>query len=110
MKTKILLVIIPLLLTACNKSTGTRIGVITKFNKTGWFNPTWEGDLSLNQVTNQANAQGVWSFSVADGPIVKEVQTAMETGKRVRITYEKVSFNGASETSYKVTGCYVIPD
>ena len=69
-------------------SEGSRAGVVVKFSKKGTFMKTWEGELSMGAV-DQGGVREKWAFSVEDGPMVKEVQAAMDHGQRVKLLYRE---------------------
>lgn len=69
-------------------SEGSRAGVVVKFSHKGSFIKTWEGELSMGAV-DQGGIREKWAFSVEDDPMVKEVQDAMDHGKRVKLLYRE---------------------
>lgn len=85
-------------------SDGDRVGIITKLSNSGLRFKTWEGEMILGgQGTVNAAA---WKFSVADPEILKKVKSAVDSQKKVRLTYHKELFwkpwDGA--TTYFING------
>ncbi|WP_052353965.1 hypothetical protein [Flectobacillus major] len=95
-------------LTKVAYSEGERAGVVSKFSKRGVIFKTFEGELNVGaqgQVGNMVN--NMWSFTVNDNDqkVVQALETAMLTGKRVRLHYEQryMKFSWMGETEYFVT-------
>jgi prepilin-type N-terminal cleavage/methylation domain-containing protein len=88
----------------CSQSEGSRVGIISKISKKGVAMKSWEGDLLLGT----GNSTTVWSFSVDDEAVVKQIQEAMRSGKRVELTYEQSIFKIATDTTYNVTKVTVL--
>ena len=88
-------------------SEGSRAGVVIKFSKKGSFAgwKTHEGALSMGAI-QQGGVRENWAFSVEEGPMVAEVQKAMDHGKRVKLLYRQQyriqSWKG--KTEYFITG------
>lgn len=83
-------------------SEGTRAGLVNKFSKKGIVCKTWEGEMTVqgggfrNSTstdsegrTNTSVIANVWEFSVGDESLVREIQNAMDSGKRVKLTYSQ---------------------
>ena len=81
-------------LIGCNPdySSGTRVGVVTKFSHKGWNYKTWEGEMLMGGVVDggrgsiQAN---VWKFTVPeeDDENRKKIEEALRTQKPIVIEY-----------------------
>ena len=90
-------------------SEGSRAGVVTKFSHKGSFVKTWEGELAMGAI-DQGGQREKWEFSVyeaVDGEgIVKQVEDALDSGKRVKIHYrqQRSSQSWKGATTYFVTG------
>lgn len=69
-------------------SEGSRAGVVVKFSHKGTFIKTWEGELSMGAI-DQGGVREKWAFSVEDGPMVQQVQEAMDHGQRVKLLYRE---------------------
>ena len=87
-------------------SEGSRAGVVVKFSKKGSFGfKTHEGELSMGALA-QGGVREKWAFSVEEGPMIKDVQDAMDHGKRVKLLYYEQyriqSWKG--KTTYFITG------
>ncbi len=85
-------------LSACapNYSDGQRVGVVTKLSHKGIVFKSWEGMLNQGGFRNSTDDNGnttvvanVLEFNVQDPKVVQDLQTAMETGQRVRLTYNQ---------------------
>jgi hypothetical protein len=66
-------------------SEGDRAGVLQKFSRKGWICKTYEGELALYVVSGVAPE--IWSFSVRDEAVARELQSLV--GERVRIRYSE---------------------
>ncbi len=90
------------------KSEGDRAGVITKLSRKGYVIKTWEGEMV--QGSFQVMTSTVWNFSVADHDAVEKVRKAMESGKRVNVSYKQVMLRNPfrGETDYFVTDVKII--
>lgn len=89
-------------------SEGERAGVVSKFSRKGYIFKTYEGELNVGaqgQAGNMAN--NLWAFTVdsEDPAIVKRLEDAMLTGKRIRLHYEQryLKFSWMGDTEYFVT-------
>ena len=88
-----MLVVLPLL-QGCGVeySNGTRIGQIFKISHKGVFWKTWEGDLNEGGVSSSADGiiiPNIWSFSVINMDVVKQIQHAQDSGHRIKLTYKQ---------------------
>lgn len=97
----------------CTYSNGSRTGYINKFSEKGVVFKTHEGDLTMTLGTNQKGiGVNTWSFSVKDENIAYTVEEAMESGKKVKLTYEQkmtaVPWKG--DTAYFVTKVEYVGD
>jgi hypothetical protein len=66
-------------------SSGVRAGILQKFSDKGWVCKTWEGELAMTTVPGVAPV--LWSFTVRDAEVAKEVSAAL--GKRVVLHYRE---------------------
>jgi prepilin-type N-terminal cleavage/methylation domain-containing protein len=81
-------------------SDGARVGTVVKFSHKGSVFKSWEGELSLGGNTSTK----FWEFSVTDDAVVKEVQSAMDSQKTVKMKYHQKRFRNptSSDTNYIV--------
>ena len=94
---KVLFIIVVsfLAFTSCieNYSNGERIGVITKFSKSGVIWDSWDGLLNITQ-TGMNSSGEPFTFSVDndvnDENIIKQLQDAANYGWKVKIGYHQV--------------------
>jgi hypothetical protein len=89
-------------------SEGDRAGVVSKLSRKGYIIKTSEGELNVGaqgQVGNMSN--NLWAFTVDGGnsKLVKEIEDAMTTGKRVKLHYEQryLKFFWMGDTEYFIT-------
>ena len=92
---------------SCTYSEGARAGNVIKFSEKGWVFKTHEGQLALtvDSNTDEGRGRGIWEFTVADKDIEARVQEALESGRKVKLTYEErlwVPF-WKGDTDYLVT-------
>lgn len=89
-----------------SKSTGSRVGIVTKFSLKGVAIDSYEGELMMGN----GNATAVWAFSVDKDPtLVEKVQAAMRSGKRVEVQYRQKLIKGFSQdTTYNVTDVKIL--
>lgn len=96
-----------------NYSNGERVGYVTKFSSKGLIWKSHEGELNLSQTG--MNSSGTFSFSldndVQDSTIVKAIDSAQQTGAKVKLTYHQTKgwnwFKNRGETDYFVTNCVI---
>lgn len=94
---KVLFIIVAsfLAFTSCieNYSNGERIGVITKFSKSGVIWDSWDGLLNITQ-TGMNSSGEPFTFSVDndinDENVIKQLQDAANYGWKVKIVYHQV--------------------
>lgn len=82
-------------------SSGDRAGYVQKFSSKGWIFKTWEGELAM--VNLPGAMPEIFSFSVREEAVAKQIQEAM--GKRVRLRYEQhvgIPVSWFGETQYFV--------
>ena len=74
-------------------STGERTGVITKISQKGVMWKTWEGEMNLGGMSADSGGvmtPNIWKFSVKDAEVVKQLQAAGSSAKRITISYREV--------------------
>lgn len=90
-----------------NYSEGDRAGIVTKITKKGFICKTWEGTMNLGGTTTDANnnlTTNTFDFTVKDLKVLQKVKDAMESGKRVSLTYEQKFFTFcSSDSNYFIT-------
>jgi len=90
-------------------SEGYRTGNLMKLSKKGVVFKTWEGELNVGGFSDGGGdgdmATTVWSFSVSDDAIVKEIETAVDKGVKVKLKYVEKYFqiDFCGDTKYFVT-------
>lgn len=104
------LLLFTLLLAGCGRgfdfSDGQRTGVIYKFSRKGIVCKTWEGTMAIS--TGQAVAELVnFDFAVEneDPALIAEVNRVINSGERVRLTYNQRQLTGlcAPDSNYWIT-------
>jgi hypothetical protein len=73
-------------------SDGDRTGVVVKLSKKGIIWKTWEGQMNLGAMSTDGNGiavPSVWQFSVADDAVLKQINEAAISGKRITLHYEQ---------------------
>jgi hypothetical protein len=89
-------------------STGSRAGKIIKFSKKGLVFKTYEGELSLGAVSTDSEGALTekWGFSVhrGDDSIIQAINTAMDEGYPVLVSYKEkyFQFDWRGDTKYFV--------
>ena len=90
-------------------SIGDRAGTIIKLSQKGWIFKTYEGELNQGMIVSNnaaANNTQMWDFSVpaSDEQVVKALDDAMLSGKRVKLHYHEKFFRffWAGDTKYFV--------
>ena len=69
-----------------NYSDGERAGLLVKMSNKGYVFKTWEGQLNVGTLE-------LWSFSVSDdSQVVKDLQSAVDGGYRVKVYYHEKLF------------------
>lgn len=91
-------------------SEGDRTGVVVKLSRKGIWDSTksWEAEMNMGGVSvdDQGSAvANVWKFTIEDEAILKKVQEAQRTQKKVTIHYTqwRVKPSTRSETGYFAT-------
>lgn len=94
-------ILIALMLTGCNipYSDGDRAGTVVKFSYKGFFCKTWEGEMTLGGMKTVHGEHGdsvvanTFEFTVQEGrtDIIARVKKALESGKRVKLTYNQLA-------------------
>lgn len=73
-------------------SEGTRTGVVVKLSNKGLVAKSWEGEMNLGSTLVDGNGvavPSVWSFSIKDDTIAKEIENSSRAGKRVTLHYNQ---------------------
>ena len=117
---KVLFIIVVsfLAFTSCieNYSNGERIGVITKFSKSGVIWDSWDGLLNITQ-TGMNSSGEPFTFSVdndnSNPDIIKQLKDAANYGWKVKIVYHQVwgfknFVNNRGESDYFVDKVIVL--
>ena len=98
-------------------SQGERVGVVTKLSYKGIIWKSWEGALNeggtrvgVGQDGKRDTVPNVMQFNVQDPAIVKTLQSAMNTGRRVKITYAQWMISPAQIDSPYVVKSAVVVD
>jgi hypothetical protein len=91
-----------------NYSTGQRAGRVIKFSKKGVVFKTYEGQLHLGGFADDGDINASqFSFSVRskDDKVMKDLQSAMDKGYRVKLYYEQkyLTLPFIGETTYYIT-------
>lgn len=72
----------------CSMGDGERVGVVAKLSHRGLAFETWEGQMIIGgQGTVTTN---LWDFSIPDPAVVKEIQAALDSQKKVKLAYHQV--------------------
>lgn len=85
------------LLASCSEhyGSGERIGLITKFSRSGLIYKSWEGELHVTQ-TGMNSTMNDFDFSVDNdveaqqGPMIATLDSAAKNGWKMRIIYHQV--------------------
>ncbi len=111
----LLVFLVTFLLSQFSFSDGDRAGTITKFSRKGFVFKTYEGELlqgGFSEGTGQLNAKE-FLFSVSPGrdSVAKKIETALLTGKRVRLHYEEKYFRffWMGDSKYYITNVDFAP-
>lgn len=92
-------------------SEGDRTGYLQKFSRKGWICRTYEGELAMTTVPGVAPT--LWTFSVWDEQVAKQINDLNLLGKRVILHYREyqgIPTTCFGETSYFVDGAKVLED
>jgi hypothetical protein len=87
---KFLVIISALTLFGCNipYGDGSRVGVIKKLSKRGFFCKTWEGEMLLS--ADNVMQPETWSFSIDSDAVAAQVKENLVSGKRVELVYKQI--------------------
>ena len=116
MKNKLLFIVVPVFVIIAlawgyisighaTYSEGDRAGVVAKFSTKGLVVKTWEGELHMGGLQD-GGVPKVWEFSVDDPEIVKAIQEAQISGKKVVLHYKEQLLNQSwrGSTNYFIIG------
>lgn len=115
-KTILFIVMIILVLSSCeNYSNGDRVGMLTKFSKSGGIWKSYEGQLNMTQ-TGMNSSGEVFEFSIDNDNepegLVALLDSANRFGWKIKLTYHQVSFKNwffnRGATDYFITNCEVL--
>jgi hypothetical protein len=106
-----------LMLTSCseNYSNGERIGVITKFSKTGILWKSYEGHLNVTQTG--MNSSIPFDFSIdndteLDNSLIAAIDSSAQFGWKVKLIYHQVRgynwFRNRGNTNYFIEKCEIL--
>ena len=91
-------------------SDGDRTGIVVKLSRKGIWDSTksWEAEMNMGGVTSDGEGGvigNVWKFTVEDEAVLKKVQEAQRTQKKVTIHYTqwRVKPSTRSDTGYFAT-------
>ncbi len=73
-------------------SEGVRSGVVYKISKRGLIWKSYEGEMNLGGMSADANGQmtaNTFRFSVRDDALIKKIEEASTSGKRVTLHYDQ---------------------
>ena len=73
----------------CSVGDGERVGVVTKLSYTGLYFKTWEGQMIIGG--QGTVTMDLWDFSIPDKEVVKEIQAALNSQKKVKLVYHQVA-------------------
>lgn len=90
-----------------NYSNGDRVGTISKFSKKGLLMKSWEGQMVLGGLVSNGDGgmnANTFNFTVTDPDVVEKIQTYMDSGFTVKVTYNEWLVSPPSmESGYEVT-------
>lgn len=107
------------LLSSCseNYGTGERIGVITRFSRSGLIFKSWEGELHVTQ-TGMNSTMHDFDFSIDNNieqervQVINDLDSAAKNGWKVRIIYHEVAHKNMTssrgDTDYFVDSVQVL--
>lgn len=84
-------------------SEGDRTGYLQKFSRKGWICRTYEGELAMTTVPGVAPT--LWTFSVWDEKVAKQINDLNLLGKRVILHYRE--YQGIPTSCFGETGYFV---
>lgn len=105
-----------------NYSEGYRSGLVSKFSNKGNIYKTHEGELVQGGLRTTRDFDGntgvsgnVWAFSVDNDnlSVIKDIETAVEKGRPVRLKYHEVRWNGffiKPDTYYRIDKVFPVED
>lgn len=106
-----------LMLQSCseNYSNGERIGLVTKFSRSGIIYKSWEGELHITQ-TGMNSTMNDFEFSIdndkEDQNVINQIDSAAQHGWKVKLTYHETFgknwFRNRGSTSHYITGVEVL--
>lgn len=77
-----------------NYSSGYRAGTVMKMTEKGFFFKTNEGQMNTGGFVDEGTGETsiIWNFSVKDDQVIKDIETAVDKGKKVKLYYEEKYF------------------
>lgn len=95
-----------------NYSEGERTGVVYKMSHKGLLWKSWEGAMNLGGVAQGEGGAAIpnqFNFSVTDQDVVKQLQEASVSGKRIQVQYTQYFIGPVSiDTQYVIHKVEVI--
>jgi hypothetical protein len=85
-------------------SDGSRVGVVQKLSKRGFFCKTWEGAMLM--AAQNVMQPETFAFSVEDESVLPALTEAMRSGKQVELVYVQKVFNPpcSPNSEYRIVG------
>lgn len=115
-KTILFIVMVIFVLSSCeNYSNGDRVGMLTKFSKSGGIWKSYEGQLNMTQ-TGMNTSGEAFAFSIDNDNepqgLVNTLDSANRFGWKIKITYHQVLlknlFSNRGQTDYFITKCEIL--
>ncbi|APD06677.1 hypothetical protein UJ101_01152 [Flavobacteriaceae bacterium UJ101] len=75
-------------------SSGYRAGTVMKMTEKGFIFKTNEGQMNTGGFVDEGTGETsiIWNFSVKDDQVIKDIETAVDKGKKVKLYYEEKYF------------------
>jgi hypothetical protein len=97
-----------------NYSNGERIGLVTKFSKSGALWKSWEGQLNVTQTGMNSGTPFEFSIDNDNEPddVIRTLQNAAEYGWKMKLTYHETFgknwFSNRGSTDHFITKAQVL--
>lgn len=99
MKKVFLFIVLILILIGCffvfgSYSSGYRAGTVMKMTKKGFIFKTNEGQMNTGGFVNENTGETsiIWNFSVKNEEVIKDIEEAVDKGKKVKLYYDEKYF------------------